>query len=72
MSRLRSIPTLISVLGACLAALLAIWVIMAGVASYKRSTVRSGWVETLGTREEILERFPSKEPERGRDRARGR
>jgi hypothetical protein len=51
----------LTVASAVLAVLIGLFVIMAGVASYKTTTVERRWAGTLGTWDEILERYPPAE-----------
>jgi hypothetical protein len=47
------------VLSAVLAIVIGLFVILAGVASYKVSRVERRWAESWGTQEEILQRYPA-------------
>jgi hypothetical protein len=49
----------LTVVSAALAVVVGLFVILAGVASYKTAKVERGWEATLGSWDEILERYPS-------------
>jgi hypothetical protein len=51
----------LTVASAVLAVLVGLFVIMAGVASYKTTKVERRWARTLGTWDEILQRYPPAE-----------
>jgi len=46
-----------------LAIAIGLFVVLAGVASYKVSSVERRWAETWGTQEEIFERYPATDPD---------
>jgi hypothetical protein len=52
---------ILTVASAGVAVLIGLFVIMAGIASYKTTTVERRWAQTLGTWDEILERYPPAE-----------
>jgi preprotein translocase subunit SecG len=52
---------ILTVASAVLAVLVGLFVIMAAVASYKTTNVEKRWERTLGTWDEILERYPTTE-----------
>ena len=57
----RRTGAILTVARAALAVLVGLFVIMAGVASYKTTKVERRWARTLGTWDEILERYPPAE-----------
>jgi hypothetical protein len=57
----RRAGAILTVASAVLAVLVGLFVIMAGVASYKTTKVERRWAQTLGTWDEILERYPPAE-----------
>lgn len=57
----RRAGAVLTIASAVLAVLVGLFVIMAGVASYKTMTVERRWARTLGTWDEILERYPPAE-----------
>jgi len=55
----RRSGAILTVLAAVLAVVVGLFVILTGVASYKVAKVDRRWAETLGTEEEILQRYPA-------------